>query len=162
MVHGSFFSGMGGFDLAAEWMGWQNAFHCEINPFCQKILKYYWPKAQSYEDITKSDFSIWRGKIDIITGGFPCQPFSLAGARKGTEDDRHLWPEMLRAIREIQPSWVVGENVYGIVNWNGGMVFEQVCTDLENEGYKVQPVILPAAAKNAPPQKRQNLVYCLQ
>jgi DNA (cytosine-5)-methyltransferase 1 len=148
--HGSLFSGIGGFDLASEWMGWNNCFHCEWNEFGQRILKYYWPKAISYEDITKTDFTVWRGKIDILTGGFPCQPYSNAGKRLGKEDDRHLWPEMLRAIREIQPRYIVGENVYGLTNWNGGLVFNEVQTDLENEGYKVQPCILPACAINAP------------
>lgn len=150
MTHGSLFSGMGGFDLAAEWMGWENIFHCEWNPFGQKILKYYWPQAINYEDITKTDFSIHRGTIDILTGGFPCQPYSLAGQRKGKEDERHLWPHMLRAIREIKPRWVVGENVLGLVGWNGGLVFEEVQADLEAEGYEVQPYILPAASVNAP------------
>lgn len=150
MNHGSLFSGIGGFDLAAQWIGWNNIFHCEWNPFCQKILKYHFPNSISYEDITKTDFTIHRGKIDIITGGFPCQPYSLAGKRKGKEDERHLFPEMLRAIREIQPRWVVGENVFGIVNWNGGMVFNEVQSDLEAEGYEVQPFILPAVAVNAP------------
>lgn len=150
MSHGSLFSGIGGFDLAAQWMGWTNIFHCEWNEFGQKVLKYYRPNAISYGDITKTDFSIHRGSIDILTGGFPCQPFSVAGKRKGTEDDRHLWPEMLRAIREIQPKWIVGENVSGIVSWDGGLVFEQVCADLEVEGYEVQPVILPAVSVNAP------------
>ena len=150
LTHGSLFSGIGGFDLAAEWMGWENVFHCEWNEFGQRILKYYWPKAISYEDITKTDFSIHRGKIDILTGGFPCQPYSSAGKRLGTEDDRHLWPEMLRAIREIKPKYIVGENVYGLTNWNGGLVFNEVQVDLENEGYKVQPCILPACAVNAP------------
>jgi DNA (cytosine-5)-methyltransferase 1 len=150
MRHGSLFSGIGGFDLASEWMGWENVFHCEWDSFCQKVLKYYWPKSESYGDITKTDFTIWRGRIDILTGGFPCQPYSQAGKRLGKEDDRHLWPEMLRAIREIQPRWVVGENVHGIVNWSGGLVFEEVQTDLENEGYEVQPYILPAASVNAP------------
>jgi DNA (cytosine-5)-methyltransferase 1 len=149
MKHASLFSGIGGFDLAAQWMGWDNVFHCEWNPFGQKILKHYWPKAISYEDITKTDFSIHRGQIDILTGGFPCQPYSVAGKRKGKEDERHLWPEMLRAIREIQPSYIVGENVGGIVSWNRGMVFEEVQTDLEAEGYEVWPYILPAAGKNA-------------
>jgi DNA (cytosine-5)-methyltransferase 1 len=150
MNHGSLFSGIGGFDLAAEWMGWENIFHCEWNEFGQKVLKYYWPKAISYHDITKTDFSIHRGKIDILTGGFPCQPYSAAGKRLGKEDDRHLWPEMLRAIREIQPTWVVGENVLGLVNWNGGLVFDEVQTDLEAEGYEVQPYVLPAVSVNAP------------
>jgi DNA (cytosine-5)-methyltransferase 1 len=150
MRHGSLFSGIGGFDLAAEWMGWENVFHCEWNKFGQQVLKYYWPKAISYEDITKTDFTIHRGNIDIITGGFPCQPYSSAGKRLGKEDERHLWPEMLRAIREVQPSWVVGENVRGLTNWNGGMVFDEVQAELEAEGYEVLPFLLPACAVNAP------------
>jgi len=150
MKHGSLFSGIGGFDLASEWMGWENVFHCEWNDFGKKVLKYYWSKSISYDDITKTDFTIHRGGIDILTGGFPCQPYSTAGKRLGKEDERHLWPEMLRAIREIQPRWIVGENVLGLVNWNGGLVFEEVQTDLENEGYEVQPFILPAVSVNAP------------
>ena len=150
MTHGSLFSGIGGFDLAAEWMGWDNIFHCEWNKFGQKVLKHHFPKSISYEDITKTDFSIHRGTIDILTGGFPCQPYSSAGKRLGKEDDRHLWPEMLRAIREIQPRWVVGENVRGLTNWNGGMVFDEVQVDLEAEGYEVTPFLLPACAVNAP------------
>ena len=141
---------VGGFDLAAEWMGWENVFHCEWNEFGKKILKYYWPNAISYGDITKTDFTVHRGKIDILTGGFPCQPYSLAGKRKGKEDERHLWPEMLRSIREIQPDWVVGENVPGIINWSGGLVFNEVQTNLETEGYEVLPVVLPACGVNAP------------
>jgi len=150
MTHGSLFSGFGGFDLAAEWAGFTNVFHCEINPFCQKILKYYWPLSHSYTDITKTNFKNYEKKIDIISGGFPCQPFSSAGKRKGTADSRHLWPEMYRTIQEIKPRWIVGENVFGITNWNGGMVFNQVCIDLENAGYEVQTFIIPAAAVNAP------------
>jgi DNA (cytosine-5)-methyltransferase 1 len=150
MKHGSLFSGIGGFDLAAEWMGWENIFHCEWNTFGQKVLKHYFPKSISYNDITKTDFTIHRGEIDIITGGFPCQPYSLAGKRKGKEDERHLWPEMLRAIREIQPRWVVGENVFGLINWSDGLVFHEVQTDLEAQGYEVFPYVLPACAVNAP------------
>ncbi len=150
MNHGSLFSGIGGFDLAAEWMGWTNVFHCEWEEFPRKVLNYHFPKSISYGDIKETDFTIHRGQIDILTGGFPCQPYSAAGKRLGKEDERHLWPEMLRAIREIQPRWVVGENVRGIVNWNGGLVFEEVQTDLETEGYEVQPFILPAASVNAP------------
>ena len=131
-------------------MGWENVFHCEWNEFGQRVLKHYWPQAISYHDITKTDFTIHRGGIDIISGGFPCQPYSTAGKRLGKDDERHLWPEMLRAIREIQPRWVVGENVLGLVNWNGGMVFEEVQADLESEGYEVQSFILPAAGVNAP------------
>ena len=150
MTHGSLFSGIGGFDLAAEWMGWENVFHCEWNKFGQQLLKYYWPNSISYDDITKTDFTIHRGQIDIITGGFPCQPYSSAGKRLGKEDERHLWPQMLRTIREVQPRWVVGENVLGLVNWSGGLVFHEVQADLEAEGYEVQPFVLPAVSVNAP------------
>lgn len=150
MTHGSLFSGIGGFELAAQWMDWDNIFHCEWNEFGQKVLKHHFPKSISYADITKTDFSIHRGSIDILTGGFPCQPYSTAGKRLGKEDERHLWPEMLRAIREIKPRWVVGENVRGLVSWSGGLVFEEVQTDLEAEGYSVQPFLLPAASVNAP------------
>ena len=175
MIHASLFSGIGGFDLAAEWLGFRNAFHCEINPFCEKILKYHFPHAEHYTDITKTDFTPWRGKIDILSGGFPCQPFSLAGQRKGAEDDRYLWPQMLRAIREIRPAWVVGENVAGILTMvqpgkevevgrptslfgedytveemHRQYVVETVCTDLEREGYSVRPFLIPACAVGAP------------
>lgn len=162
LKHGSLFSGVGGFDLAAEWMGWENMFHCEWNQFGQKVLKYYWPNAVSYDDICKTDFTIWNGRIDILTGGFPCQPYSMAGKRQGTEDARHLWPEMCRAIRECRPTWIVGENVPGLINWSGGLVFEQVCADLEGEGYEVQPIVLPASGVNAPHRRDRVwfIAYC--
>ena len=176
MAHASLFSGIGGAELAASWMGWDNKFHCEINPFCRKILEYHFPESISYEDISKTDFSDWRGQIDVLTGGFPCQPFSLAGKRKGAEDNRYLWPQMLRAIREIRPTWVVGENVAGILTMvqpgdeaevgNQSSLFgesdrkrvlqrqeyvaETICRDLEREGYSVQPVVIPACAVGAP------------
>jgi len=150
MKHGSLFSGIGGFDLAAEWMGWENIFHCEWMPFPRQVLHYHFPKSLSYEDITKTDFTIHRGSIDILTGGFPCQPYSSAGKRLGKEDERHLWPHMLRAIQEIEPTFVVGENVRGLTNWNGGVVFEEVCAQLEDCGYQVQPILLPACAVGAP------------
>ena len=176
LTHGSLFSGIGGPEIAAEIMGWKNVFHCEINPFGRKILDYWFPNSKSYEDITKTDFTEWQGKINVLTGGFPCQPFSCAGQRKGAEDDRYLWPEMLRAIREIQPDWVVGENVTGILSMvqpgsetalgreeslfgevdrkrilhRQEYVVETVCNDLEREGYSVQPVVIPACAVGAP------------
>jgi len=150
VTHGSLFSGIGGFDLAAEWMGWDNVFHCEWNEFGQKVLSYYWPKSISYNDIKETDFTIHRGAIEVLTGGFPCQPYSLAGKRLGKEDERHLWPEMLRAIREIQPRYIVGENVRGLTNWNGGLVFDEVQAQMETEGYEVLPFLLPACAVNAP------------
>ena len=155
MKHGSLFSGIGGFDLAAEWMGWENVFHCEWNEFGKRVLKYYWPNAESFHDITKSDFKKYYGAIDIISGGFPCQPYSKAGKRLGKHDERHLWPEMLRAIREIAPRYVVGENVRGLTTWSGGMVFEEVCSDLENLGYSVAPFIISASATNAPHQRER-------
>lgn len=150
MRHGSLFSGIGGFDLAADWIGWENVFHCEKEPFCQKVLNYHFPNSILHEDITQTDFTIYRGRIDILTGGFPCQPYSVAGKRLGKDDDRHLWPEMLRSIQEIQPTWIVGENVSGLINWSGGLVFDEVQIDLETEGYQVIPFILPAAGVNAP------------
>lgn len=116
MRHASLFSGIGAPELAAYWLGWENVFHCEINPFCRQVLNYWFTNSKSYEDITKTDFREWQGKIDVLTGGFPCQPFSVAGKRKGTEDNRYLWPEFKRAIREIRPPWVVGENVAGILS----------------------------------------------
>jgi len=116
MRHKSLFSGMSGFDLASEWLGWDNVSHTEWNSFCQQILKYYWPKADSYGDITKTDYTKYRNTIDVLSGGFPCQGNSLAGNRLGTDDDRYLWPEMLRVIDETKPISVVGENVTGILS----------------------------------------------
>lgn len=153
MNHASLFSGIGGFDLAAEWMGWNNIFHCEWNPFGQKILKHHFPNSISYNDITKTNFSIHEGTIDILTGGFPCQPYSSAGKRLGKADERHLFPHMLRCIKEVKPRWVVGENVCGLVNWNEGLVFNEVYDDLEREGYEVQSFLIPAAGVNAPHQR---------
>lgn len=162
MIHIGLFEGIGGFSLAASHMGWKTITTCEINPFGQMVLKYYWPNAYHHSDIKTLNYDTinselsnrfgegWRNDDIIITGGFPCQPYSLAGKRLGTADDRHLWPEMLRIIREVQPTWVVGENVFGLINWNGGLVFDEVQTDLEAEGYEVQPYVLPAASVNAP------------
>jgi DNA (cytosine-5)-methyltransferase 1 len=151
MKHIGLFEGVGGFSLAARWMGWETIAWCEWNEYCQKILKQHFKEAQGHGDITQTDFTIYRGQCDIVTGGFPCQPYSLAGKRKGKEDERHLWPEMLRAIQEIQPRWVIGENVPGLLNWNNGMVLNEIKTDLENEGFEVlPPVILPACSINAP------------
>lgn len=150
MTHGSLFSGIGGFELAAEWAGWENVFQVEWNPFCQKILKKNFPDANLFGDIREFDGLPWRGSVDVISGGFPCQPYSSAGKRLGKEDERHLWPEMLRIIRDVAPRWVVGENVRGLVNWSGGLVFDEVQADLEASGYEVQPFLLPAASVNAP------------
>lgn len=176
MTHASLFSGIGGFDYAAALLGWINIFDCEIDAFCRKVLEYHFPNSVHYGDITKQIFKEWRGKIDVLSGGFPCQPFSLAGQRKGADDNRYLWPQMLRGIREIRPTWVVGENVAGILTMVqpgaevevGGQaslfgegyrkrvlhrqeyVIETICRDLEREGYAVQPLLIPSCAVGAP------------
>ena len=176
MNHASLFSGIGGAEIAAEWVGWENLFHCEINPFGRKVLEYWYPNSVSYEDITKTDFTPWRGRIDVLTAGFPCQPFSVAGHRKGADDDRYLWPQVVRVIRETRPAWFVGENVAGIltmvqpgeevevgcgaslfgedyrkrVSLRQEYVIETICRDLEREGYEVQPFVIPACAVGAP------------
>lgn len=160
--------------MAASWMGWSNVFHCEIQEFPRRVLEYWYPNSKSYEDITKTDFTPWRGKIDVLTAGFPCQPFSLAGQRRGADDDRYLWPEALRAIREVQPSWFVGENVAGLVTmvqpgediavgrtddiFEENHIFrkeqrftlDEICEGLEREGYAVQSFVVPACAVGAP------------
>lgn len=150
MKHLGLFEGIGGFSLAARNVGWETVAWCEWNEFGQKVLRHHFPEAEGYGDITKTNFKKYANTIDIITGGFPCQPYSTAGKRKGKEDERHLWPEMLRIIREVQPRWVVGENVLGLVNWSDGLVFHEVQSDLEAEGYEVWAYVLPAAAVNAP------------
>jgi DNA (cytosine-5)-methyltransferase 1 len=157
MNHASLFSGIGGFDLAAEWMGWTNLFHVERDEFCRDILRHHFPNTQSYEDIKQFNGYPWAGHVDVLTGGFPCQPFSTAGQRQGVSDDRYLWPEMLRVIREARPTWVVAENVRGLTSWSGGMVFDQVITDLEGEGYQVLPTVLPAASVANCPHKRDRV-----
>lgn len=155
MRHIGLFAGIGGFELAARWMGWNTIAWSEWDPFCQKVLSYHFPEAKGYGDIKQADFTQYRGQCDILTGGFPCQPYSVAGKRLGKEDERHLWPEMLRAIREIQPRWIVGENVRGLLSWNDGVVFEEVCSDLESEGYEVQAFIIPAAGVGAPHRRER-------
>ena len=149
----SLFSGIGGLDIAAEWAGFKTVAFCEKDKFCQKVLKKHWPDVPIHSDIKtyQHDGTV----IDILTGGFPCQPFSCAGKRAGKADDRYLWPEMLRVIREVSPRWVVGENVRGLTNWNGGMVFDEVQADLEAEGYEVTAVILPACGQNAPHRRER-------
>lgn len=173
-THASLFSGIGGAEIAASWMGRDNVFHCEIQEFPRRVLEYWYPNSKIYEDITKTDFTEWRGKIDVLTGGFPCQPFSLAGQRRGADDDRYLWPEALRAIREVQPSWFVGENVAGLVTMvqpgedialgrtddifeenhiyrkEQRFTLDEICEGLEREGYAVQPFVIPACAVGAP------------
>ena len=157
MTHGSLFSGIGGFDLAAEWAGFTNLFNCEWEEFPRKVLKHHFPNAEQYGDIKQFNATAYSGRLDILSGGFPCQPFSVAGKRKGSEDERHLWPEMLRVIGECQPRWVVGENVRGLVSWSNGLVFQEVCADLEALGYSVQSFIIPACAAGNAPHRRDRV-----
>lgn len=150
-THLSLFSGIGGLDLAAEWAGFQTVGQCEWADYPTKVLEKHWPTVQRWRDIrtlTGEDFYARTGfrTVDIISGGFPCQPFSTAGKRRGKDDDRFLWPEMLRVISEIRPTWVVGENVAGIVS----MELDRVLSDLEVIGYTVQAFIIPACAVDAP------------
>lgn len=117
LVHGSLFSGFDAPSVAASWMGWKNAFHCEINPFCNEILKYWFPNSEHYEDITKTDFSQWKGRIDVLTGGFPCQPFSLAGQRKGADDNRYLWPHMPVLYEKSDPLGLLVKTLLESSQW---------------------------------------------
>ncbi len=179
LKHLDLFSGIGGFAYAADQVfGPVEHIFVEFDPFCQQVLKKHWPEAKIYGDIrqfTTNPFgNEWQQRATesphgqtkkrsktakeprryerpfLLTGGFPCQPFSAAGLRRGTADERHLWPEMLRVIRLTQPTWVIAENVRGLLTWNEGMVFEQVCVDLETSGYTVQAFVIPAVAVNAP------------
>ena len=146
MNHLSLFNGIGGFQLAAKWVGWKNIAHVEIDSFCNAVVKKHFPKSKCYTDIKEFNGKEYEGTIDIISGGFPCQPFSVAGKRRGKEDDRNLWPEMFRVIQEIHPAWVVGENVANLINF---VEFEDALLDLESEGYEVQPFIIPAVSVGA-------------
>lgn len=174
ITHASLFSGIGGAEIAAAWLGWENLFHCDINEFGRKVLRYWFPKSKEYNDIRTTNFTEWRGRVDVLTAGFPCQPFSMAGKRRGADDDRYLWPETLRAINEIRPAWFVGENVFGIASMvlpgkevdmgrtedlfeetnlyrkEQRYVLDRICQDIEDAGYTVQPVVIPACAVGAP------------
>jgi DNA (cytosine-5)-methyltransferase 1 len=150
MTHASLFTGIGGFDLAAQWAGIDNIFQVEIDNFCIKILEKNFPNVKKYLDIKEFDGTEYTGRIDVLTGGFPCQPFSQAGQRKGNKDERALFPQMLRVIREVRPKWIVAENVSGILSIHDGEYFEEISASLENEGYEVQSFIIPASAVNAP------------
>ena len=143
--HGSLFSGIGGFDLAAEWMGWENIFQVEKDDWCRKVLAKNFPKTERFTDIKDFTGYEYTNRIDVISGGFPCQPFSVAGQRKGKDDDRYLWEEMLRVIATIKPTYVVGENVTGII----GLALDTVLSDLEAQDYTTETFIIPACGKNA-------------
>jgi DNA (cytosine-5)-methyltransferase 1 len=148
------FSGIGGFSLGLESTGFfETIGFVEKDKFCQKVLKKHWSNINIEEDIRNVKGEKYQA--DVVTGGFPCQPFSVAGKRKSTADDRYLWDEMLRVIRETKPRWVIGENVEGIVNINEGMVLRQVLNDLENEGFKSQCIIIPASGIGAWHQRKR-------
>lgn len=166
MTFGSLFSGIGGADIAAVAVGWDHEFWCEIDPFCRKVLGYWFKNSEGYGDIKETDFRKWRGQIGVLHGSTPCQSVSVAGKRRGDSDDRWLWREMLRAIHEIQPAWVTFENVANIKNVvsssaqscvEDGICYEgkegllySIIEDLEAEGYQVQTFIIPACAVGAP------------
>jgi DNA (cytosine-5)-methyltransferase 1 len=143
-THIDLFSGIGGFALAARWTGFKTVAFCECEPYAKRVLRKHWPDVPIYDDVRTFPGERYAGAT-LLTGGFPCQPFSLAGKRAGTDDDRYLWPEMLRVIREARPTWVLGENVPGIVK----MALDEVCVGLEREGYSVQPIGIPACAVGA-------------
>lgn len=145
LSHGSLFSGIGGFDLAAQWMGWNNIFQVEKDDWCRKVLAKNFPKTERFADIKDFTGYEYTNQIDVISGGFPCQPFSVAGQRKGKDDDRYLWEEMLRVIATIKPTYVVGENVTGII----GLALDTVLSDLEAQDYTTETFIIPACSKNA-------------
>lgn len=154
LTHLSLFTGIGGIDLAAEWAGFETVGQCEFADFPTKVLKKHWPDVPRWrdvKDVTRESFEQWTGlqTVDLISGGFPCQPHSVIGSRKGADDERHLWPEFCRVIRELKPRFVLGENVQGVLS----TVYDTVCADLENEGYEVRTFNLPAYAVAAPHER---------
>ena len=150
LTHLSLFSGIGGLDLAAEWAGIKTVGQCEWAEYPSKVLEKHWPDVPRWKDIrtlTGESFHERTGRrtVDIISGGFPCQPFSFAGKRRGREDDRYLWPEMVRVIKELRPDWVVGENVAGIVR----MALPDILSEMEACGYRTRTFLIPACAVGA-------------
>ncbi len=152
LTHISLFTGIGGIDLAAEWAGFKTVLMVEWDAYCQKVLRKHWPNVPIIGDIKDVKGEKFR-PITLITGGFPCQPVSHAGKRRGKDDDRWLWPEMLRVISEVRPTWVVAENVAGLIN----MGLNGVLSDLEGIGYEVQAFLIPACGVDAP--HRRNRIF---
>ena len=144
-THIDLFSGIGGFALASNFAGYDTRVFCEQDDYCTGVLNRHWPSVPVIRDIREFDGSKWRG-ADLLTGGFPCQPFSQAGKQGGTSDDRHLWPEMFRIIKEARPRWILAENVAGIIK----MALDDVLSQLEGEGYTTGAIVIPACSLNAP------------
>ena len=160
LTHLSLFSGIGGLDLAAEWAGFKTVGQCEYADYPYAVLQKHWPDVPRWRDIrtlTAEDFyaKTRLHTVDIISGGFPCQPFSVAGKQRGTADDRYLWPEMYRIVRELQPTWVVGENVAGIVR----IALAGIFSDLQSIGYTVRAYSSAARDVGGAAQRRTGL-YC--
>jgi DNA (cytosine-5)-methyltransferase 1 len=154
LTHLDLFSGIGGFAPAAKWNGFRTLAFCDCEPYAQAVLRKHWPDVHVHGDIRQVRGDLYAG-VTLLTGGFPCQPFSVAGKQRGKDDNRYLWPEMRRVIRESRPAWIIGENVAGIVN----LALDTVCADLEAEGYEVEPIIIPACAVDAP--HRRDRVWIL-
>jgi len=144
-THLDLFSGIGGFALAARWNGYRTVGFCDNEPYAQAVLKKHWPEVPCHKDIREVRGELYAG-VTLLTGGFPCQPFSVAGKQRGKDDNRYLWPEMLRVIQEAKPAWIIGENVAGIVN----LALDRIHADLEAQDYEVESFIIPACAVNAP------------
>ena len=155
MNHLDLFSGIGGFSLALEKVGFKTIAFCENDPYCRLLLQKHWKGVTIHNDIKKLEAKDIKEPIDILTGGFPCQPYSVAGKQKGTDDNRYLWPDMFRIIKEVKPTFVIAENVRGIINIQDGMVFETVCSNLESEGFEVQAFVIPAAGVGAPHRRER-------
>ena len=155
MNHLDLFSGIGGFSLGLERVGFKTIGFCEVDPYCRLLLQKHWKGVTIHNDIKKLEAKDIKEPIDILTGGFPCQPYSVAGKQKGTDDNRYLWPDMFRVIKEVKPTFVIAENVRGIINIQDGMVFETVCSDLESEGFEIQTFIIPAAGVGAPHKRER-------
>ena len=153
-THIDLFSGIGGFALACRWAGIETIAFCEIEKYAQRVLRKNFPGIRIFEDVRQFPATEFREPF-LLTGGYPCQPFSQAGKRRGAEDDRHLWPSMFGIIRTSRPTWILAENVAGHVT----LGLDEVLADLESEDYAVQPIIVPACAVDAP--HRRDRVWIL-